>query len=388
MTAIELRPEGMQTARLFETHGPRLLGYCVRRLGSRTEAEDAVQTVFLYAHRALRRGVVPNSEEAWLLAIAKNVCRWQQRTASRRSTVGGLDPDAIPSHVDESETEDIHRDLEEALTSVPERQRQALLLREWRGLSCPEIAEVLELSPPATHALLTRARRTVASALTAAGRRPVLGLDLPSLLPQLRGLFAGTTAKAAATAVAVAGLGAGGFALEHEISPGNARSHPVAPAATALNRAASAPVSALPSGAAVMKSKTASARTVRKAGAASFESVSPPGQTGTSTVPVSTLPTITDALPPKSGDGPTTTSPNATTPESSQPASPIDLPRPPSPDPGSIVALPTVPVPQVPDPTLPSVEVPTVSVPSVDVPTVSVPAPSLPPVDPLTEPLP
>jgi DNA-directed RNA polymerase specialized sigma24 family protein len=65
VTAIELRPEGtLQTARLFEAHATRVLAYCQRRLGSRAEAEDALQTVFLYAHRALRRGVVPESEEA------------------------------------------------------------------------------------------------------------------------------------------------------------------------------------------------------------------------------------------------------------------------------------------------------------------------------------
>ena len=58
---------------LFAEHSERIFGYCLRFLGSRSEAEDALQTTFLYAHRALERGVVPELEYPWLHSIAKNV---------------------------------------------------------------------------------------------------------------------------------------------------------------------------------------------------------------------------------------------------------------------------------------------------------------------------
>lgn len=377
MTAIELRPEGAESARLFEIHAPRLLAYCVRRLGSRQEAEDAVQTVFLQAHRALRRGVVPQSEEAWLLAIAKNVCRWQQRTAARRSTVGDVDPDVFPSHRDESETDEIQRDLEAALTAVPERQREALLLREWRGLSCPEIAEVLELSPPATHALLTRARRSVASALAAAGRRPVLGLNFPALVSQLRAAFAGTAGKAAATAVAVAGLGVGGVAVERAVATHDSTPHPTVEAPSAA-QSASAAVARVPGGGVVTRQRVASPRQRAAGSDASPDSTRPRA----ATAPLDTQPTVTDALPPGSGEAPRAPGQEETTPVAtqpppviSQPSLPIDVPLPPTPDPGSILDVPTVPAPPLPDASVPSVEVPTVPVPTV---------PSVPGTDPVT----
>jgi RNA polymerase sigma factor (sigma-70 family) len=220
VTAIELRPGGFQRSEvLFGAYRDRLVGYCLRRLGSRSEAEDAVQTTFLYAHRALQRGVVPDSEEAWLFTIAKNVCRWQQRTASRRAPLADTDTDTLGDEQDSEAREALRHDLDDALASIPERQRQAILLREWRGLSCPEIAAALELSEPATHALLSRARRALASALAAAGRRPVLGLDFGAMFLHLRSLLAGSGAKAAATAVVVAGVGVGGVAIERAVVP-------------------------------------------------------------------------------------------------------------------------------------------------------------------------
>ncbi len=251
MTSIELR--GQDTAdlgKMFEEYSERLLGYCQRRLGSRSEAEDAVQTTFLYAHRALRRGVEPESESAWLYTIAKNVCRWQQRTISRRGPVASdLDVDALASPAHEADESGLPHELDEALAAIPERQRQAIVLREWRGLSCTEIASQLELSAPATHALLTRARRSVASALSAAGRRPVLGIDFGSLLLQLRQLFAGASAKVAVGAIVVTGLGVGGVTVDRALEGDRP-----APTSTAL--ATALPASTAPASAAAASRPT------------------------------------------------------------------------------------------------------------------------------------
>jgi RNA polymerase sigma-70 factor (ECF subfamily) len=373
VTAIELRPEGIaQTARLFEAHGPRVLAYCQRRLGSRPEAEDAAQTVFLYAHRALHRGVVPESEEAWLLAIAKNICRWQQRTASRRGLAPAeLDLDVIPIRRDDQGALEIHKELQEALATVPERQRQALLLREWRGLSCPEIAEVLELSPPATHALLTRARRSVARALSAAGRRPVLGLDLPELASQLRALLAGSAAKTAVAAVAVAGLGVGGVALERAVG-----THDPTPkrAITASREAGPSAVSP------ATRAHRGIVPTAVPAWAQGRDIVGATAEPGSAAEPTTggdseaeaprsdPQPPSSEPLPPKVDDPPgAATTPDPTSTET-QPQLTIEVPPPPSLDPGSVVDLATVLVPPLSDPTVPAVDVPTVQVETVSVP--------------------
>ncbi len=79
----EERRDAEEAGRLFADHHERILGYCLRQLGSLSEAEDAVQTTFLYALRALQRGLVPQCASAWLHGIAHNVCRWQRRTLAR-----------------------------------------------------------------------------------------------------------------------------------------------------------------------------------------------------------------------------------------------------------------------------------------------------------------
>jgi RNA polymerase sigma factor (sigma-70 family) len=183
-TTSATRGDAVDAGRLFEVYSARIFGYCLARLGSRSDAEDAVQTTFLHAHRALQRGVVPESESAWLTAIAKNVCRSQQRTILRRGRLSSdveLDSLAGPQEVGGEDSELLFG-LEEALASMPEKQRQALVLREWHGMSGPEVASEMGMSSPATHALLTRARRSLAKALTTLPRRPVLGLGEVVLL--------------------------------------------------------------------------------------------------------------------------------------------------------------------------------------------------------------
>src|SRR5438128_8779300 len=80
---------------LYERHADRILGFCLKRLGSRQEAEDAVQTTFLCALRALQRGVVPISETAWLFKIAHNVCLTSHRTNGRREHNLVHDPEVV-----------------------------------------------------------------------------------------------------------------------------------------------------------------------------------------------------------------------------------------------------------------------------------------------------
>ena len=189
-------------AELYRAHADMLLRYCRRQLGSAAEAEDAVQTTFVYALRALRRGVEPENEEAWLTTIARNVCHWQRRTAARAPVPSEVAGDApargAPGDYDEL------IGLDEALASMPERQRRALVLREWRGLPLGEIASRLDVSPTATNALLTRARSSLALALSVA-RQPalvVVGL-VGELKAVVKALVGSSTAKAGAVAVTV-----------------------------------------------------------------------------------------------------------------------------------------------------------------------------------------
>jgi RNA polymerase sigma factor (sigma-70 family) len=219
-----------EAALLFERYSERIHAYCLHVLRDRGDAEDAVQTTFFNAYRALRRGVTPEHEYAWLHTIAKNACRTLQRTKGRRAPVAAdVDVDSIPGQADDGDREELRALLADALTGLPESQRRAVVLREWHGLSPVEIAARLGLSVPATHALLTRARRSLASALTTTIRGPLSALNLGALGDLLRAsaktLLASATPKTAVAAavatVSVGVVGVGGIIVQrpHDDAP-------------------------------------------------------------------------------------------------------------------------------------------------------------------------
>src|ERR671938_223066 len=187
-------PETARATDLYERFAPRIFGYCLHRLGNREEAEDAVQTTFLNAFRGLSRGVVPESESAWLFKIAENVCLSRHRASFRRRRVevpGDLaaveETVAAPARADDELIP-----LEDALAEMPDAQRRALLLREWQGLSYREIAAELEVSQSAVETLIFRARRSLAQRLEAPRerlRRVGQAVDLRSAFAAGQGAF-------------------------------------------------------------------------------------------------------------------------------------------------------------------------------------------------------
>jgi RNA polymerase sigma-70 factor (ECF subfamily) len=173
--------------RLYERHQRAIFGFCLKQLRRREDADDAVQMTFIYALLSLRRGIVPQMELPWLLTIARNVCSTRRRSGMRRGAYESpqdldlfQDKLASPDRSDVATTEDFTA----ALRGIPETQRKALLLREWRGLSYEEIGTELGLSQAATEALLFRARQNVARRLDA-GLKTLQGLPLVSFLRDL-----------------------------------------------------------------------------------------------------------------------------------------------------------------------------------------------------------
>ena len=155
--------------RLYERHHRKILAFCRHQLGNREEAEDATQTTFLNAYRGLKRGTSPEFESAWLYKIAHNVCLTIQRNSHRRRLVEApndfeLLEERVPAYA--GDTDELFG-LTRALRVLPEQQRRALLLREWKGLSYREIADEMRLTQAAVETLLFRARRSLADGLAA-----------------------------------------------------------------------------------------------------------------------------------------------------------------------------------------------------------------------------
>jgi RNA polymerase sigma factor (sigma-70 family) len=209
-TYVEPRtaPEADATRDLYERYSRQIYGFCLHRLGSREEAEDAVQSTFLNAFRGLSSGIRPQAESAWLFKIAENVCLTRNRSSWRRGRVESpsdmqLLQDQLPAP--QRQGEDLIP-LNEALARMPESQRRAILLREWQGLSYREIAEEMELSQAAVETLIFRARRSLAEGLESgfesprrSRRRVRNALDISSILSAAKSLFAGGSSRGPAS---------------------------------------------------------------------------------------------------------------------------------------------------------------------------------------------
>lgn len=199
------------TERLFHEHSGWIYGYCLRMLRSPEDAEDALQATYLNAYRSLGQGVRPRGDSAWLLRIAQNVCFTRLRSSGRRARLEQLQDvtlleETIPAP---ARSADELIGLTDALASLPEQQRRAILLREWQGLSYRELAESLGLSQSAVETLVFRARRSLAAALEDPAKRrrrfrAVHVLDLGGLVSAVKGFLLGSAGAKAVTAAALA----------------------------------------------------------------------------------------------------------------------------------------------------------------------------------------
>lgn len=161
-------------------HLGRVYGFAARLLGDRAEAEDVAQEAMLRMWRMAgdwRAGEAQLS--SWLYRVAVNLCTDRQRKAQRRRTEAledGAEPADPAQGVVEGLLQRERADaLQAALADLPERQRQAVVLRHIEGLSNPEIAAILEVGVEAVESLTARGKRALTAAL--ADRRSALGLE-------------------------------------------------------------------------------------------------------------------------------------------------------------------------------------------------------------------
>jgi RNA polymerase sigma factor (sigma-70 family) len=188
---------------LFERYRTPIYRFCLSQLRSREDAEDALQNTFMRAFTALQKGVEPKFASAWLFKIARNVCLSRRLSASRRARVETpRDLSAVPEEVlaGPQVDHDTLFGLDEALAELPPNLRQALLLREWQGLSYREIADELGVSQAAVETLIFRARRELARRLEQPWRRVREALLGP--WAAIKSLFAPASAPTLTTAAA------------------------------------------------------------------------------------------------------------------------------------------------------------------------------------------
>ncbi len=231
---LELSADSAAAAALFQRHSAQVFRYCNGRLRKREDAEDAVQTTFLHAFRSLRQGVKPLVESAWLLGIARNVCLSRWEASGRRNRLEAVcDPEVLArSAAAPQSRRDELIGLESALARLPERQRRAVLLRDWRGLSYDEVAKQLGVSRAAVETLIFRGRQRLAELLreepgTTGRRLGSLG-HVGALVNAVKTAFTGGAA-ATKVALAVTVVAASGGGIAAGPWPGRSASVPTGP---------------------------------------------------------------------------------------------------------------------------------------------------------------
>jgi RNA polymerase sigma-70 factor, ECF subfamily len=146
--------------KLLARHKKAVFNFCLRMVGDKSAAEDALQEVFLKVVKSAKSWERQAKFTTWLYTIARNHCIDALRKASYRKTAS-LDQSLNGSEDDGATLGDRVRDeegispdrgaesgrlrpkLEKALASLPEEQREVFVMREYAGMPFKDIASVV-----------------------------------------------------------------------------------------------------------------------------------------------------------------------------------------------------------------------------------------------------
>lgn len=152
---------------LVGRHLPSVLAIARRMLRDEAEAEDMAQEALIRLWRnAGTVEVGPAGVRPWLRRVVANLCIDRVR-AGRATEVTDEVPETpeAPTQQRRLEQQDLAARVDRALSRLPDRQRQALVLFHYEGLSQVEVGRMLGVSDEAVESLLSRARRALKATL-------------------------------------------------------------------------------------------------------------------------------------------------------------------------------------------------------------------------------
>lgn len=167
-------------AELVELYHQRLVTVMQHLVGKLEEAEDLAQEVFLRVYRGRKKYHPRAKFSTWLFTIANNLALNVLRARQRKPAIplnvrdsGPLGPrpaeqlvlDRERSPHDRMQQQELAAIVKQALETLNERQRVAVVLNKFEDMNYAEIAEVMELTTKAVKSLLSRARDNLRIAL-------------------------------------------------------------------------------------------------------------------------------------------------------------------------------------------------------------------------------
>ncbi|MEV3929105.1 MULTISPECIES: RNA polymerase sigma factor SigM [unclassified Streptomyces] len=158
---------------LVRRHRDRLWAVALRTLGDREEAADAVQDALVSAFRAAHTFRGQSAVTTWLHRITVNACLDRARKASSRKTSPVDDTERLEQLLEPHESaeapaerQDLHRQLIEALATLPADQRAALVLVDMQAYPVAEAARVLDVPTGTVKSRCARGRARLLPLLT------------------------------------------------------------------------------------------------------------------------------------------------------------------------------------------------------------------------------
>lgn len=166
----------MNLEQLYREHADMVFNLALNQTGSREDAEEITQDVFVKVHRSLEKFREDAQSSTWIYKITLNTCLDYHRAKKRKKRFGifsslfDLDGEVLneqeldhPGFILEGKEElaRIYRHIH----ALPERQKTVLILAKMEEKSQKEIAEIMDLTPKAVESLLQRAKNNLAQKL-------------------------------------------------------------------------------------------------------------------------------------------------------------------------------------------------------------------------------
>lgn len=163
---------------LYRRYRDRMVNFARRLLGDQALAEEAAQDVFLKLYRARDRYRPSSRFSTFIYRIATNHClnikaRHEHKLTDRSAVAEDLATSSAQQALD-VERHELQRALRAALAKLPQKQRAALLLCHYEGMSYAEAAQVVEVSESAIKSLIHRARDRMSKELAGLMETPEL----------------------------------------------------------------------------------------------------------------------------------------------------------------------------------------------------------------------
>ena len=140
--------------RAVEKYADMVRRICMVHLKSYADTEDIFQTVFLKYVLSSASFESEEHEKAWFIRVTVNACKDLLKSFFRNRTVSLDEIVQLPQEMPED-----HREVLEAVISLPEKYRDVIYLHYYEGYSAPQIGRLLNKNVNTIYTLLTRAKK-------------------------------------------------------------------------------------------------------------------------------------------------------------------------------------------------------------------------------------